>query len=253
MFRADGSVVVNGERAFDASSLLSLSRTHLQELGFELIRARHHGGLALLGDDLADYWSFVALLSRESKALDSWIKENNPVPTYLLLFESVVRGPADLPNWRGLLLTRHARPLSSAVAAAFAYLEGLCRRSCSTHVDAAGNVLRQFSVPRPTANSKLYSVGSRVNNLGDVLWLTAELSAPDTRTVLNSIFAEVAREKFFDWRNGSLHGSTEEWAATNAVFCTLSVLVLEHLDVDDARANLLRGVQIDRIARGDIL
>src|SRR6267143_7332441 len=125
----------------------------------------------------------------------------------------------------------------TAAPLAFAVLEGILRRKCSTYLDADGTVKKQFSISYGTGTRR-FSKG-RLNQLNDALRLFEQTvtkdrgrSCPELAPLLRE--AEVlyattrdAREMIAEWRNEFMHGK-EYWQ--NRVPVILNVIALLVID-----------------------
>jgi hypothetical protein len=243
-FATNGNMTISPTPLLNVGTLQQLSRDELQEVASELAQTLFHPRVAILPPELEEFLAFISLLLNESPNADHWIKANNPVAAYVRLSSRAKRHATEPPHtWAQMYLRDSSMPLSNALWAGFAYLEGVCRRICSSHVGVDGMVHKAFSTP-----GKQHPVGKHLTNLGHLLELTHTLVGANTQKALASVFTVAPTATLFDWRCSSLHGEKEIWSATVVVFCLISIAVLESVD-QSAWQNLGRAVFTDQLIK----
>jgi hypothetical protein len=100
---------------------------------------------------------------------------------------------------------------------AFPLLEGVLRRACTAYLSMNGEVHLAFTVTKPDGTQKPYNLGSRCNNLRDLLLLHhAQVASAELRTFIDELRGHITRldpaqdpfDLLYRWRNESLHGAT---------------------------------------------
>lgn len=265
VFRSDGTITVTHDQSvnqvLDDLDLFALSSMELQEVGYTLMHMSRNKDLnAVIENDHVEYWSLVNSQVLYGRHVDPWIREHNP---WLVRIDSLLvntwqkeRGSPlqtlDAVNQRhfnGLLLRRYHYPVYHtvfpAVWSGFAYLEGLCRRICSSYVATDGKVKKAFKVAgkqyRSAAGKRSWSAVKRrtgkksgtqigdtsISNLRHMLELTRRHVSKDTQTVLTKFFRNYSTTEIFQWRNDSLHGSEDRQTTIIVLYCLISILLLD--------------------------
>jgi hypothetical protein len=254
IFRPDGSITIGGNfdstinQVLDGFDLLSLSTVELQEVGYLLMHMSRNQGLNLiLINDYTEYWSLVDYAVRSSRQADYWIREHNPLFSFMdreliNLLQRQGNSPLQINDavnkrYQNLLLQQlyHHHDFFPSVWAGFAYLEGLCRRICNDYVNTDGTVKKAFRVDgkqyrsergRKRARGK-YKGTSKISNLHRILELTRRCVSQDTRRVLAKFLQDYSAAEIFEWRNDSLHGSENRTTTIVVLYCLISILLLD--------------------------
>ncbi len=114
-------------------------------------------------------------------------------------------------------------------------LESLLKAHCSSFVQADGTVTTQFSIQRRNGSNRLYNPGNRCSSLRDLFILLQQSSASpellETLQRLESHFQRLDPTPFIDllyeWRNATLHGTSEITAVSGTSFNLCLLLCLE--------------------------
>jgi hypothetical protein len=117
-------------------------------------------------------------------------------------------------------------------------LEAILKRACATFVAFDGRVISAFSVPTKQGNVKRYDPNgsfrnSQCSSLRDLLFLhSRDVATPRLRTLLDKFRVHLTSldgtqdpfDLLYDWRNQSLHGSTNVQTIGGTVL-NLSLLI----------------------------
>jgi len=204
--------------------------------------SRSKTGSAVIENDHIEYWSFVNFKVLSSNYVDHWMRDHNPLFSFIDSQIMNVLKPRpryyDDANRRfqnAIIQSLYYHPFFSAVWAGFAYLEGLCRRTCGDYVDVDGTVKRAFRVcgqqyrtARGNRRAKKGKKGRvRISNLHHLLELTRRQVSKGTRKILFRFFRDYTPFDISCWRNDSLHGSEGRSTTIIVLYCLISVLLLD--------------------------
>ncbi len=141
------------------------------------------------------------------------------------------------------LLPHHAKEFLHRAYLAHAYLvfpllEAITRRACSSYVTSDGTVTTKFAVARKNGTIREYSPREHCNSIRDLLHLHHALVASPQlrgridrlRTHLSEVDARDPFDLVQDWRNDSLHGSSNSQASSGTLLNWCFLISLADLE-----------------------
>ena len=175
VFKSDNRMTVNYDQTrnkiFYSRQLLELTDSDLQRLGFYLMEMCYNENMnAIIENDHDEYWCHVSNLTRNKYEVDHWIKNHNPIFSYIDIklvnelkckYSFKYTDNINKMAQNDLLKDLINHDFFPSVWSGFAYLEGICRRLCSDYVTQDGDIKKDFEI-----NVELYksSEGNNSNN-----------------------------------------------------------------------------------------
>lgn len=176
------------------------------------------------------------------------------------------RPPASQKEWDDSVaesnkIPYHMRELANEAYAILAYLsfpllEAVVKRACSSVVDPAGHVLRDFTVTSRSGRPRDYQAGKICSSLRDLLYLHHDqFASPTLKVSLDECIANLRRldstrepyDLIFEWRNSALHGSAS-LPTVGGTLVTLAILILldgREANYEEVRSETLKRIQFD--------
>ncbi|OMD19944.1 hypothetical protein BJP48_31590 [Paenibacillus odorifer] len=229
-----GHIIINHSQTENqvivSSELQDFTIQELQQIIVILMKMTvNEGDVAIVENDYFEIWSFVNyLIINSRKKLDSWFHNYNPLVAHLTsnICQEIKPKYIDQQNreYQNRILDSNSSHSFPMVWSGYAYLEGICRRICSSYVTTEGRILHDFEL-----DGGKYEARRNINSLKVMLNLTKAVVSNSTKNQLDEIFSIYTPNMIYKWRNSTLHGAGDIAIPVIVIYSLISILSLELL------------------------